>query len=177
MNPALKRLRSLVDFSGLPRMQARVEIAKDVLAAMELKKIQAVTGFGYLTGYIGPFSKNGLRQLKELLPGVETCRACALGSMLLAVVARDNEFAVGVCGQEIVSPHRQHVDDGLYEYFQPEELDLIEVFFEGRMVGRRVSPETDGKARAFCVQHPSPDVRLRILMQSLIDNKGRFVLP
>lgn len=159
------QLCKLVDLSKLSRAKARVEIAKDVIAALDAEYIRTgpKTDTSYLTLRVqgmGSEYEGQAFDLKELLSRkVEDCQVCARGALLLAVVARDNEFRVEMSS----SRNLRWLDDDvtrLMPFFSDSELYSLETAFEEGGL------QTQEDRTAF----------LRGCMERLIRTKGRNML-
>lgn len=119
---AHKQLKKLVDLKSLPKNKARVEIAKDVLAALKIQKIRAANG-SYV--YSERLPKGASYELRDQLALVQ-CDVCAIGAACVAVVARDNKFTVegwlGVGGRQAA--------ERLSEFFSTRQLSEMECAYE-----------------------------------------------
>lgn len=136
------QLDKLVDLTKLSRAEARVEIAKDVLAALDARYIH--TGTKHQTLYLkvrvrkeeharakAREKAEGYVELRDLVAQAEDCQVCARGALLIAVVARDNEMQgysatrypswSFVVGADIAR---------LAPYFSKTELFSLEIAFE-----------------------------------------------
>lgn len=128
-----KQLRKKIDLASLTRAQARVEIAKDVIAAVSLKRLQPRRGaYVQLTTNDKAPSVEGVEgELRELILKATHCQVCAIGALVVAVAARDNDFKLGwVQFKGAFSVRRGTVFDRLKSFFSPGELDVIEGRFE-----------------------------------------------
>lgn len=161
---ALKTAKRNLKFHSLPKAEQRVAIAKDVLTALDARKIVA-TNQGYLNG--DP-------------TGDKSCRVCALGGV----------FVTGMRKGLFQPVEIEHFDDGewsaideegmreqLRPHFSSKQLSLIESAFE-------VAWFTDGdielsqkeleRAVAFGTRYACPNDRMRAIMKNIIQNKGAF---
>jgi hypothetical protein len=131
--------RREVDLKKLTPAQARVEIAKDVIAQVEARQLLAAHGVYFLPGGEPTqadfdFIRSGARDMKGLLEELRAsrkpCRVCAVGACLAAVVARENDFTVGDCATILDQATR--LKRRLSPYFPEGMLALMEAAFEGR---------------------------------------------
>src|SRR6266404_2805338 len=168
---ALAQLRKPVDLHKLTRAEARVEIARDVLAALKVKKI-LVGPYGYFDANI---EKAG--ELRDLLaPENVKCQVCAIGAVFTAAVARVDNYAVSpihidVAG--VVTLSRLACTGKLEPWFTSEELCNVEEMFENynedapwAQWGSALAP--DDRLRVEEVK----TIRLTALMKHIIETKG-----
>lgn len=185
-------------FKRLKPAQQRVRIAKDVLKQLDLKKIIPKEGTYVSLGGEGLFKKGGaVKQgdLQSILCGkdVESCHVCALGSVFVGAVRLADEVRSNVLynGEEHVggdayepiyarrlSASGVFVRDYLSRFFTDLELDVMESYFETSSFSR--SPEGDKiceEAAKRGERVAKPETRMRRLMQSIVDNRGKLVMP
>jgi hypothetical protein len=159
----MNQLDKPIDLKSLPRNKARVEIAKDVLAALDAKRI--IPGMCYLEGI-----ENG-----PLKPQIaqRNCEVCAIGAVLVAVVARDNDFDVDYY-YDICLPMLARLSD----FFSAEELRWMEAAYEATCIrGLYEAKPVDLNVWAeFGARSGNRESRMRAIMQLIIDNKGKLVL-
>lgn len=189
-----KQLRKPLDLKSMPRMKARVEIAKDVIAGIAVGKLTPQrSGYLNLSLYTGvgyPHKKEAQVSLRDKIPALTKCQACAVGSVLLAVVARDNKLLATVYEDGTITAtdnSREGFLGPLASYFTHSELAYMEAAFEGQAhAPLSTSAEDDFTLRKFArVFRPSvlddfthdSHERVKQLMQSIIDNKGKLCLP
>lgn len=163
-----------IKFEDLDRPAQRVAIAQDVINQLDAHKLVARRG-AYLKDRRGSslrVESSGKKHVKNLLPS--TCHVCALGGMLCSV-ARNTPLTVhkifpenyGRFGKYSASDTREFTFDqdqcinALVDYFTDKELREIEQKFEG---WDNYLPEIK-----------DANTRLRVVMQSIIDNEGGVI--
>ncbi len=151
---ARKQLAKVIDLDSLPKNKARVEIAKDVIAGLEVGKLRATNGT-YFTLPDMDYQRDLRDQIGET---AVPCSVCALGAMFVADVARRNNHKGGMGTPN--GPDSRDGFDRLKDFFLETEINLIERVFEWDW-DRYGFPEdaTD------C---------MRAIMQNIIDNDGEF---
>jgi hypothetical protein len=175
---------SNVDFENADTMGKRVMIAKDVLAAIEAKRIKAKNG--YYFNAPGEFEyRSGTVAKKLELVDEQPCQACALGSILVASVAR------GACGDTGSLVMAKDVSLSLSALFSFNELAEIETAFESRSAEGWSGVDGFGnngsqgifvqgriikypKAKTFGNRYGSAEKRLQAIMWNIIDGGGVF---
>lgn len=161
--------RQFIDLSKIPKAEARVLIAQDVLNQLNLKKIIA-TSSGTYFAFEG-VSFDGEDFLHEVLDKTQ-CQVCALGSLYYSrvqvanetrcdVVERIGDYEEGFVLNNINITHTIMPD--LNQYFDWSALDKIENYFEGWFEGN-----------TFYSDNLDPEIRMRKIMQNIIDNNGDF---
>lgn len=147
------------------KAQKRVAIARDVLVKLLAKEIKPT--------HCVYFQKDR-----------EGCEVCAVGSMVVACCDADDDLDEQ-SAVECLSPH-----------FDVEQLALIEAAFEGDTdmpIRGEVAEEPDGfddqinraadmfgpgriwRGDGFANCGPEPEVRLRGIMENILQNEGTFV--
>jgi hypothetical protein len=160
MNYFQKISRSNKRFAKMTRLQKRVQLAKDVIAQLDTRFFDA-TNICYLE--IKGIECSNV-DLQDALPEAIQCDVCAKGAIFAAAVLRLNDFSsanIDMFG---------HVNsDDMEDYVQTKKLftnkqfELLEDVFE-HLDGRNFA---SGLGR---------NLRLRLLMQNIIVNKGN-ILP
>lgn len=157
--------RQFIDLSKIPKAEARVLIAQDVLNQLNLKKIIATKG-KYFEFKGDVFDDNDF--LHEIIAR-NPCEVCALGSLYYSRVQLANETKCDVVqssdysnGSKLIS-NSETMEEDLLQYFDEEVLDKIEAYFEGWY-----------SAAQFADNNPDPEIRMRKIMQNIIDNNGDF---
>lgn len=174
----MNQLTKRIDIDSLSPAQARVVIAKDVLAATRAKKFIPTNGTYCAIGKIDVKVGKGLR---PALKKMKDCRVCALGAMFIAKVARFNDFTVSandISGlpwdSEDFETSRDAITDTLGRYFDSEQMTLIENAFES--CGYYADDDgSRSRALKFCCQLKTAKERLTCIMRNIIINKGTFV--
>lgn len=173
-NRSIKRRNE--QFAQLSPSEKRVQIARDVLAQLRSKRLIATSGT-WLTGDSGDslyesadIEKNV--ELQTVLKNREQCEGCALGGMFMCAVERHNKLKIG----DLESPTSGEAgeDDAikyLRKFFSEEQLNEIEAAFE-QGGGARSGSAT---AVNFAGDIDDEEERMRLIMENIIVNKGRFV--
>ena len=159
--------RQFIDLSKIPKAEARVLIAQDVLNQLNLKKIIATSGTYFA---FGDTTFDGGDFLHEVLDKTQ-CQVCALGSLYYSRVQVANETKCDVVerigdfeDESLNSINNVHtIMPDLNQYFDWSALDKIENYFEGWF-----------EANTFYNNNPDPEIRMRKIMQNIIDNNGDF---
>ena len=186
-------------FNKLPPSVKRVQIARDVLAQLDSKRLIAASGF-WLTGANSGklFDKADIivdAELQDVLSQTKKCEGCALGGMFMCAVERANKLKVGSLDNEEGNGQLSETDtfDYLKKFFSLEQLNLIEFTFEkGRGAAHGVPSDQQELALTFFGDDvydtdyvddgnddevgPTPEIRMRLIMENIIANKGRFVV-
>lgn len=180
-------------FAKLSKPEKRVMIAKDVLKMLKEERITATSGVCCQVKQSGIFQKeitkltdedgNGLIELSKPFKHVD-CRVCAIGALFVSGLNVFNQFEVDA--NEIEDDDYSHekyrtnfdINDDAFcdvidRYFSEEQLQLIEVFFEGNN-GLYKNYNYDDVAISFKNNH-KPEIRMILIMQNIIANKGTFV--
>ena len=178
---ALARLRKPIALNSMPKWRARVEIARDVLAGLRADKLTPGSAYGAVE--LEPHhTVRGGDELRNHLDH-STCRACALGCTLVALVARVNGFRVDggdiFCGREI-DLYRDGITRRLSEYFTEIQMDMIESAYESCVLclprlHLRSKAHLQALDDASLVYHHLPKAdRLPAIMNNIIANRGTF---
>lgn len=163
-----------------------VVIARDVLANLD--------AFRFVDGYYFAIPGNSYWEQfqDDLQQHVEKvtcdCEVCLLGACLLAKAKLYNEVKLKnlITGdrQEFCSRpsfvERKSVLDHLKDIFDPFDLDLMEVAFEGtkELLGLEVKKGTEEIMKRAVKMGNAYDnhwERTRAIMENIIDNNGRFI--
>ncbi len=157
--------RQFIDLSKISKAEARVLIAQDVLNQLNLKKIIATSGTYFA---FGDTTFDGGDFLHEVLDKTQ-CQVCALGSLYYSRVQVANETKCDVVekireDESLNSINNVHtIMPDLNQYFDWSALDKIENYFEGWFEGD-----------TFYNDNSDPEIRMRKIMQNIIDNNGDF---
>lgn len=167
-------------FRNLSRPKQRLTIAHDVLDQIESRRFQAKFGVylqpkEYVVGdkfdsYSNEYDSE--LSVQEALADSK-CEVCGIGSLFVAAVDRVNECTVGeLDGLSDSSFMRSYLSD----WFDEEQLRMIEAAFEGRDIGGYADhyPEHIARAIAFTKKLTSAEGRLKKIMRNIIDNHGEF---
>jgi hypothetical protein len=194
----------VIDPATLTAPAARVLIAKDALALLDAEAIVAGTSY-YMSvlsveqldmsagGSVVTAFENardnsdsygyeelvkrvvlpGYTLLHEWLADAPVCQVCALGATFVASARRFNKISVAELPMAMRVPYAEY----LQQFFSTDQLDLIEVAFEGAMCARcdheRVSHQ---EAKSFYRKFSTDNERLRAILGNIVENNGEFVL-
>lgn len=157
---------------GTKAKDARVAVAKDVIGQIELGKLKARRGEGYLTsggGYIWsdvPCSLSGIQKI---------CTMCARGALVLSAFnLYDGDFGAIVNDRGITQEETRIQLEGIFSH---RELSLIETAFEKIFmdgVDTFHSSRRCLSAIKFGNAIPDDADRLLAIMQNIVDNGGTF---
>lgn len=207
---AQAHLQKKVDLASLSPAQRRSLIATDALAALHAGKFIARAGkYVEFAPYRELSSKLDAEDFKitdKDLPSIEeaiersgTCSVCALGACFVAEVTRNrknrtfNEFGFAAYNGSIISflGERGSFRETLEQYFEPQQLGLIESAFEcrgdyyHRAVRRLQTTEAESEmsdadrdrlesAVKFGQRFPGSTERLEAILENIISNCGEF---
>jgi len=163
------------NFDNLSNKDKRIAIAKDVIKSIEAKIYVAKMGHIVETPRsLDNRLYNTIKEfpLQQLIPKYK-CKVCAKGALFLSHVLLYNNYNVqghfGVSNSDV----SEEVD-----YFTEEQMDLIEIAFEGsRWVWHSSSITMNDETYAiqFYEKYPKEDERLVAIMKNIITNKGKFI--
>ncbi len=166
--------------------QKRVIICKDALIQIKLKKFIANSGRYLQSDELCSISNNvDSIELKSILPQVKSCQVCAKGALFLSEVMNRNNYKVGYDLVLIDNIKSDNIQERLEGLFAKNQLDLIEVAFEKRII----DPDNDyickdqyddtptkiaEKAIKFGEKYSKANDRLIAILDNIIFNKGTF---
>lgn len=184
-----------VNLKKMSKKNARITIAKDVLARLKYRKVTVGKYFegvdnvlSYLQEtpddegrvYLNPENLNAQKVIKLL---EKQCEVCALGNLFMSHIRVFNQIELGG-----IENDRDGIVDSLNDYFDNQQLDLIEAAFEIEPSHVRgylgFYREEDGKSELdkladkavnFGSKYDDASKRLRAIMLNLIKNDGVFV--
>lgn len=158
--------------------QARVTLAKDVIAQLNARRFVATLGSYVMTrGADADRLRSSKRadDAKTVFADLRACEVCAVGALFLATVERHNSVAIRDVSFSADGRHIElfsEVDRAvLHRFFSPDQMALIESAFEGDLYG---DEDTVRSAIKFGFAHRDADSRLRAIMANIIAN-GEFV--
>jgi hypothetical protein len=166
----------------------RLEILKDVIKQLDANKMIATKGVFTNRDFF--HSMNQGRNSKDVFQETQVCTVCALGSLFLSSINLYNEHYI----------HAQDstwnaIENRLQDYFETEQLALMEIAFEGgtgafewsddeeekieQMEHEGLSDE-EAKARDRALEffqdnYVGSDFRLRLIINNAISNDGIFI--
>lgn len=172
-----------------------VEVARDVLLQLRLKRIEANSGT-YLIVH-GALNRNSQESFQKTFAKNEsvTCTVCAIGACYISYINRFNRVTnTQACAAGVTS-----MLGTLTEVFSYDQLRLMEAVFESGFVGDEpqwfhalVNEYYDSDCESvgtpaherittlieeFYNRYPDDDKRLRAIMINVIRNNGEFRLP
>ena len=175
------------------RADARIAIAKDVLMTLDAKRLSVVARSGYVfieRGAVVP--EYVVESFEALALAVRNprsraqCHVCAIGAAALSAVglydrADDLNDHWGENADDGDDYMGFYADSGLLRgllgaWFTPNMLSLIECAFEETIFhgAKNSSPVDRKRASLFGKQFSDPELRLRAIMQNIVDNDGTF---
>lgn len=173
-------------FKKMTAPEKRVAIARDVLAGMKADILIAKSGtylddvkFREKVRWDMPLKVED--QAKPLMDAVESCNVCGIGSMFVSTVMRFNKLTIG----DIVGADTNPADDDENQISAKEFVDeasgggvmyeYLEQFFPAEDL-RKVEEAFEGGSFCAVEDHPYPsdDIRLRLIMENIVANEGRF---
>ncbi len=181
--------RDNVAFEKMSPAEKRVQIARDVIAQLNSKRLIATTGL-WLDAVNGSLFKDkdikSNPEVKELLSKVKQCQGCALGGMFMCAVERANKlkFSQLQCGKDFDPKYHSidnediHADDTfsyMERFFTKNQLNLIEIAFEqGSGATSYDEVSNFDEACDFAYEIDDAGTRMRLIMENIVLNKGVF---
>lgn len=166
------------EFDKMTPAEKRVQIARDVLAQLASKRLVAASGL-WLSGKGAEplFSNTQLDkndELQAVLSKKKQCTGCALGGMFMCAVERADKLKLKDLSED--SQEARHIEnEDVFEYmgkyFSRDQLNAIEAAFEQ---GQGASD--DYKAGMWLEDIDDASLRMRLIMENIVANKGKFVL-
>jgi hypothetical protein len=150
--------------------QERIAIVKDALKWIKAGALIPKAQYE-VVAEISPHNEQIGKPLRDVNLG--KCQVCMMGALFLGQAVRDINCTIeallwGQCR------------DKLRSYFSQEQLDLIEVYFEGRVYNWNTTTlhkgfDEDEKAHQFLQQHPNDSKRMKLILRNIVKNNGIFV--
>jgi len=167
-------------FEKLPKQQQRIEIAQDVLAQLRAKKFVAQQGTYVSVDNLLKAGQNESIDLSVPLTQAESCTVCGIGGLFVSAVCKADKLSVEEADGVDLGGNFDMAGDIAYAYlkqfFSQEQLELIECAFEGEPSFQELADSGDVyDAVEFTEGVEDDDTRLRLIMENIIVNKGRFV--
>lgn len=188
-----KPVKKTIKTKPLTATQKRVEIAKDTIKWLDIRKFKMKPGTYFKLPLRAVRVTDTNAKMDVALENVKKpCTVCALGGMFYSMVRKFDKVPVGVGSIEHASilNDRQYlasVDGGsiydeLADYFSRFQLGLIESAFECRdMVDYDYDSTDFDKANVLVMRaiefgdaEKTPESRMRAIMNNIIKNKGQF---
>jgi len=174
-------------FAKLPPAKKRVQIAKDVIEQLDLKKFVSSPGTYFNLKDVPDSYDYGNHELQKVLNDSGECKVCAKGAIFATkvlnynncVINTDDKFYFGT-----LELKESILSENLSDIFSKKQLDLIENAFECDYTNI-CSDEDDVhlsdlvRARfmyGYICDDPDSTERMRLIMQNIIDNNGTFVV-
>jgi len=163
--------------------EKRIAIAKDTIKWLNTKAIKASPGFYFHIPGNGIKIKNYNENFDVIFKNAtKLCMVCALGGMFYSIVRRFDNVTADIgyihnrkSGSYLTDVLCQDIYKQLRKYFSIRQLVLIEDSFEEHD-GISVN---DWKKSGGCINEPKrrskpPAVRMRMIMENIVKNKGVF---
>src|ERR1700690_2285001 len=167
--------RSNSKFLKMTPAKQRVQIAKDVIAALKAKRLEAEhQTYLQVGGYIteNRILENESDSFKDTLKTIPTCTVCAKGAIFTCTVARKNK----VTNEQAMSQNWDcdPLSKSLKGTFSAHQLRLIETEFEdddidGNNDMRHIPPVME-----LHELFDNAEDRMIAIMKNIIANKGTF---
>src|ERR1700690_660190 len=163
-------------FAKMNRAEQRVQIAKDVIAALKVKQLtpKHQSYFDVSENTFLRMEANGSDSLKDTLKTIPTCHVCAKGAIFTCTVARKNK----VTNRQLLNQDWRRSDSlskSLQGTFSARQLRLIETEFEDDDIDygigdtRPISPVME-----LHELFDNAEDRMIAIMKNIIANKGTF---
>lgn len=179
----MKTIKQEIDDSNQEFIEAsperkRVMIAQDIIARLNKESFVAIPGSIGEIDIISIYT--GSESAKDIINGnASTCKVCAKGAIFCSYIGRVNEMSINELEYTMDDANISLEDNfhsKLLEIFEGQQLDLIEVAFEGFSI-LEIAEDTD-KAEEFYLQHNLDDnsnERLKAICKNIIANNGTFI--
>ena len=165
-------------FKKSNKARRRVLLAKDGL--LRLKEQNIMANNSYIVD-LSRYNYNSEASFKDTVNNGHNCLVCAKGALLVSAVGRFN----GYTNVELNFNSTKNAHKELEKYFTLEQLDMIEIAFEGRsfmgiLAERMVNDIAEAsdiykKCEAFYTKYPNKDNRLKAILENIVENKGEFI--
>lgn len=162
-------------FDSASKAEKRVKIAKDVIARVKTKQIIPASEFlsDEEACSIDLYEDESYKELAN----TTVCRACAKGALFLAYVGRVNNLNGDPHNSASIEPDSVEMQK-LTEIFSQDQLDLMEMAFEGTNYSwmRRDSHDEEAeRAYAFNRRRTKKESRMIAVCENIIKNNGTFI--
>lgn len=152
------------------KKQKRIECVKDVLARLRYRNVEE--GY-YLNTFLQNLPDSVEKPTAKELRQFEKCEACAKGNLFLSHLRLYDGFT---CNQIRYEGNLEDIQsDALTEYFDQDQLNLIENAFEGCTIKRVNNSYENEKAKEFGKKFSKPKARLRAICKNILENDGTFI--
>lgn len=183
-NANRRTARANKKFESLTPSEKRVQIARDVLAQLATKRLIATPGV-WLAGKHEDdelFSGKDVEknpELQSILNKSKQCTGCALGGMFMCAVERADKLKLTDLSdgaKESGVPDMPDVFKYMRRFFSNEQLEQIETAFEQGDGACSADDDYDNEYSGWLPESCSPSERMRLIMENIVVNKGRFVV-
>lgn len=185
----MKRIKDMnKEFLKASPAEQRMMIAEDVLARIAADNICPIKGFMFkLAEYSGATdleidrARDAIlqKQIKEYVNrDGSKCRVCAKGALFISLIGEINNmtFEESHLLERNANNAQSMNHRKLSEYFDLEQLDLIEIAYEGKsFINECADYYLIYKAKDFYAKRfASDEERLEAIMLNIIENQGEF---
>ena len=161
-------------FEKLTPSEKRVSIARDVIAQLASKRFEAKQGL-YVDTDAEVTKATAKRDASEVFASAKSCTVCGIGSLFVSAVCKADKLPVADLGLE-AGDYADVGGDAAYAYleqfFSLNQLKSIECAFEQT---DSFGGDNSYQSAKFGDEVVDDDDRLRLIMENIIVNKGRFV--
>lgn len=175
---------TMEQFQNLPPTEQRIRLAQDVIKHIQTKKLFALEGTYLLFGkddnpdnHFDIIDNHMTTELKNYIAKEEAnCVVCAIGALFITEVMYTNDVSMA----SMRHPEGINMYLRLQNYFQEEQLSLIEAAFEisAYCAEKHGNEEMLAyKAEDFGALFETDEDRMIAIMQNIIDNRGEFSPP
>jgi hypothetical protein len=173
------------------KAQLRIELAKDVLKQLKLKRIEAWTSYFSLSHLDQDTARSlqwnkGFKEQFES-KAIKTCRVCARGALMVSWVRKFNKYTLDEMNalpnrnpplEEITklfgTRNTLLIEDVFEDCFSPGELKLTEIEND---IKQGLLTAKQGRVLKFAVGCKTREQVLARIMKNIIKNNGVFILP
>lgn len=176
----------LYDLSKIPPAKARVMAAKDALARLRYRKVESghyVGGYESIVSLIDLDNKDAsdisndnlyfteIDARKYVTQLEQKCPSCALGNLFLSHIRLFDKVLL-----ENDTYGRDNITDSLENYFDANQLNLIECAFEGDDITGDFNNDDEEyrAALSYYSKYSDTKKRLRAILINIIKNNGTF---
>jgi hypothetical protein len=179
-NVKLKKLADIIKanntkFNKLSKEEQIVEIAKDTIQRIKIEQLIPLVGTFINGSVLDIIINSNVKQFKTLInSSLDGCTVCAKGALFCSYVGRVNNFKIADLSYANSIKDSNHIK--LLEIFDIEQLDLIEIAFEGQSYLHKCKDELlINKAEMFYYENGNSEERLLAICENIIKNKGVFI--
>lgn len=163
-------------FKKASEAEKRVLIAKDVLDQLKSGRIKATRWYFFYLGDEENDQHDGKSLQRTFIENsIPACHCCGVGALMVSCTLFNNKQKIGdiELGGDlgIAIKNEVPIPNGLNAFFETDQLSLVEQAFE---CGDGEFGYDSGRAVYFGKQYLNSTVRLRAIMQNIIQNNGTF---